>query len=210
MVHDVTLLRDIALGIIFAAVLGHAARLLRQPLLLGYIAGGILLSSQMGFGLVTEPESIELISEIGLILLLFIIGLEIDLRELKRLGRSMLALGVGQFVINALLGVGVLLLARLPGGERPLRPLYLAIVISLSSTLIVVKLLREKFELKILSGRLTLGVLVVQDIWAILFMAVQPSLAEPGVLRIAQSIAGGAVLVGRGVPGQPLHARSAA
>ena len=74
--------------------------------------------------------------------------------------------------------------------------IYLAIVMSLSSTLIVVKLLREKFELKILSGRLTLGVLVVQDIWAILFMAVQPSLAEPGVLQIAQSIAGGAVLVG--------------
>ena len=56
--------------------------------------------------------------------------------------------------------------------------------------LIVVKLLREKFELKVLSGRLTLGVLVVQDIWAILFMAVQPSLADPGVLTIARSIAG--------------------
>ena len=84
--------------------------------------------------------------------------------------------------------------------------LYLAIVISLSSTLIVVKLLREKFELKILSGRLTLGVLVVQDIWAILFMAVQPSLADPGVLQIAQSIAGGAVLVARRLPRQPLRA----
>ena len=70
-----------------------------------------------------------------------------------------------------------------------------SIVISLSSTLIVVKLLRDKFELKVLSGRLTLGVLVVQDIWAILFMAVQPSLADPGVLTIARSIAGGAVLV---------------
>ena len=105
MPHDVTLLRDIALGIMFAAILGHVARLLRQPLLLGYIAGGILLSPQMGFGLITNPESIELISEIGLILLLFIIGLEIDLRELQRLGRSMLALGVGQFVINALLGL---------------------------------------------------------------------------------------------------------
>ena len=73
--------------------------------------------------------------------------------------------------------------------------LYLSIVISLSSTLIVVKLLRDKFELKVLSGRLTLGVLVVQDIFAILFMAVQPSLADPGVLTIARSIAGGAVLV---------------
>ena len=196
MPHDVTLLRDIALGIMFAAILGHVARLLRQPLLLGYIAGGILLSPQMGFGLVTSAESTELISEIGLILLLFIIGLEIDLRELERLGRPMLVLGVGQFAINGLLGLAFFswLGYRVADGHFDL--VYLAIVISLSSTLIVVKLLREKFELKILSGRLTLGVLVVQDIWAILFMAVQPNLAEPGVLRIAQSIAGGAVLVG--------------
>jgi Kef-type K+ transport system membrane component KefB len=194
--HDVTLLRDIALGIVFAAVLGHVARLLRQPLLLGYIAGGVLLSSQMGFGLITNAASIELIAEIGLILLLFIIGLEIDLRELRRLGRSMLALGVGQFLINSLLGLAFFAWLGYRVAEGRFDLVYLAIVISLSSTLIVVKLLREKFELKILSGRLTLGVLVVQDIWAILFMAVQPNLAEPGVLRIAQSIAGGAVLVG--------------
>ena len=196
MPHEMTLLRDIALGIIFAAVLGHGARLLRQPLLLGYIAGGILLSPQLGFGLVTSAESIELISEIGLILLLFIIGLEIDLREVGRLGRSMLALGVSQFVINSLLGVAFFYWLGYRVGAGRFDLVYLAIVISLSSTLIVVKLLREKFELKILSGRLTLGVLVVQDIWAILFMAVQPSLDEPGVLSIAQSIAGGAVLVG--------------
>lgn len=62
MPHDVTLLRDIALGIVFAAILGHVARLLRQPLLLGYIAGGILLSAQMGFGLISNAESIELIA----------------------------------------------------------------------------------------------------------------------------------------------------
>jgi len=108
----------------------------------------------------------------------------------------MLALGVGQFVINTLLGLAFFawLGYRVADGRFDL--IYLAIVMSLSSTLIVVKLLREKFELKILSGRLTLGVLVVQDIWAILFMAVQPSLTEPGVLQIAQSIAGGGVLVG--------------
>ncbi|MGH7397277.1 MAG: cation:proton antiporter, partial [Candidatus Rokuibacteriota bacterium] len=170
MPHDVTLLRDIALGIVFAAVLGHVARLLRQPLLLGYIAGGILLSPQMGFGLVTNADSVELIAEIGLILLLFIIGLEIDLRELRRLGRSMLALGVGQFVINSVLGLAFFAWLGHRVAEGRFDLVYLAIVISLSSTLIVVKLLREKFELKILSGRLTLGVLVVQDVWAILFM----------------------------------------
>ncbi len=196
MPHDVTLLRDIALGIVFAVLAAHIARLIRQPLILGYIAGGVLLSPRLGFGLVTSAESIELISEIGLILLLFIIGLEIDLRELGRLGRSVLVLGGGQFVVNALLGLVFFgwLGYRVAGAGFDL--LYLAIVASLSSTLIVVKLLRDKFELKVLSGRLTLGVLVVQDIWAILFMALQPNLADPGVLRIAQSMAGGAALVG--------------
>ena len=195
MPHDVTLLRDIALGIVFAALAAHVARVIRQPLILGYIAGGVLLSPRLGLGLVTNAESTELISEMGLILLLFIIGLEIDLRELRRLGRSMLALGVGQFVINGALGLAFFswLGYRTGGGHFDL--LYLAVVISLSSTLIVVKLLRDKFELKVLSGRLTLGVLVVQDMWAIAFMAVQPSLTDPGVLTIARSIAGGAVLV---------------
>ena len=196
MPHDVTLLRDIALGIVFAALAAHVARLFRQPLLLGYIAGGVLLSPRLGFGLVSSEANIELISEIGLILLLFIIGLEIDLREVRRLGRSVLILGGSQFTINALLGLVFFVgLGYGVGGGR-FDLIYLAIVMSLSSTLIVVKLLRDKFELKVLSGRLTLGVLVVQDIFAILFMAVQPNLADPGVLRIAQSIAGGAVLVG--------------
>jgi Kef-type K+ transport system membrane component KefB len=194
--HDITLLRDIALGIVFAALAAHVARVIRQPLILGYIAGGVLLSPRLGFGLVTSAESIELISEIGLILLLFIIGLEIDLRELRRLGRSMLTLGAAQFTINAALGLVFFawLGYRTASGNFDL--LYLAVVISLSSTLIVVKLLRDKFELKVLSGRLTLGVLVIQDIWAIVFMALQPNLADPAAMRIAGSIAGGAVLVG--------------
>ena len=195
MPHDVSLLRDIALGIVFAALAAHVARVIRQPLILGYIAGGVLLSPRLGLGLVTDAESIELISEIGLILLLFIIGLEIDLRELRRLGRSMLALGVAQFAINALLGLAFFSWLGYRMGRGNFDLLYLAVVISLSSTLIVVKLLRDKFELKVLSGRLTLGVLVVQDMWAILFMAVQPNLADPGVVRIAGSIAAGAVLV---------------
>jgi Kef-type K+ transport system membrane component KefB len=196
MPHDVSLLRDIALGIVFAVIAAHLARLLRQPLILGYIIGGILLSDHLGFGLVRNEQSIELISEIGLILLLFIIGLEINLRELARLGRPMAILGVSQFVFNALLGL--LFFARLGYGmgEGRFDLLYLAIVMSLSSTLIVVKLLRDKFELKSLAGRLTLAVLIFQDIWAILFMAVQPNLNAPSLLRIAQSTGGGVLLVG--------------
>jgi Kef-type K+ transport system membrane component KefB len=193
MPHDVTLLRDIALGIVFAAAAAHVARVLRQPLILGYIAGGVLLGP-LGFGLITRNESVELISEIGLILLLFIIGLEVDLRELRRLGRSSLVLGIIQFGITALLGLPFFAwLGYAATGHFDLA--YLAVVTSFSSTLIVVKLLRDKFELKILSGRLTLGILIVQDMWAIVFMAVQPNLANPGVLPIAGSVAGGVLLV---------------
>src|SRR5688572_31208199 len=154
MVAEVTLLRDISLGIVFAVAAAHVARLIRQPLILGYIAGGVLLGPHLGFGLVTSTESVELISEIGLVLLLFIIGLEIELRELRRLGRSTLLLGVGQFGVNALLGLAFFMwLGYAATGRFDL--VYLAIVTSLSSTLIVVKLLRDKFELKLLPGRLT-------------------------------------------------------
>jgi Kef-type K+ transport system membrane component KefB len=99
-------------------------------------------------------------------------------------------------VINALLGLVFFGWLGYWAGGGNFELYYLAVVVSLSSTLIVVKLLRDKFELKVLSGRLTLGVLVIQDIWAILFMAVQPNLAHPGVLVIARSVASGAVLVG--------------
>ncbi len=195
MEHEATLLRDIALGIIFAVAAAHLARLARQPLILGYIAGGVLLSGQVGFGLVTSAASVELISEIGLILLLFIIGLEIDLRELYRMGRSLVALGVGQFVVNALLGLAFFAQLGYGMGGGRFDLLYLAVVTSLSSTLIVVKLLRDKFQLKTVSGRLTLAVLVFQDIWAILFMALQPNLRDPAVLTIARSAGAGVLLV---------------
>ena len=69
--HGISLLKDIALGIIFATLLSHIARILKQPLILGYILGGVILGKEMGFSLVISEESIELISEIGLILLLF-------------------------------------------------------------------------------------------------------------------------------------------
>jgi Kef-type K+ transport system membrane component KefB len=193
MASDVALLRDIGLGIVFAVGAAHVARVIRQPLLLGYIAGGVLMGPR-GLGLVSSNESVELISEIGLVLLLFIIGLEIELRELRRLGRSMLGLGVAQFGISALLGLAFFSwLGYAATGRFDL--VYLAIVTSLSSTLIVVKLLRDKFELKLLPGRLTVGVLIVQDLWAIVFMAVQPNLATPGFVPIARSIIGGALLV---------------
>ena len=195
MEHGLGLLRDISLGIIFAALAAHAARLLRQPPILGYVLGGVLLGSNLGFGLVTSAESIELISEIGLIFLLFIIGLEINLRELTRMGKTMFTLGVVQFVVCVFIGAGLFKLAGYANGNGNFNLLYISVALALSSTLIVVKLLYDKFETSSVAGQLTVGVLVLQDIWAIVFMAFQPNLQHPQFGGIVRSLALGFVLV---------------
>ena len=174
------ILTAISVSIVAATVLALVARQLKQPLILGYIVGGALLGPHVGLGLVQDEVSIELISEMGLILLLFIIGLEISIPRLLQAGRTIVVTGLLQFPLCAALAWftfgGV-------GSERYDR-LYLAIALSLSSTLIVVKLLFDKFEMATLAGRITLGILIFQDFWAIAFLAVQPNLdhLQPGPL----------------------------
>lgn len=192
--HSLNLLQDIGLSIIFATLCAHLARLLRQPLMLGYVAGGILLGTQLGFGFVKDEASIQLISEIGLILLLFIIGLEINVRELLKMGRKMMILGVAQFAGCVLAGLLVFQVIVKPGtGSFDL--LYLAVAAALSSTLIVVKLLHEKFEIHTTTGRLTVGVLVLQDLWAIFFIAFQPNFQNPQLWVVARSLGASVLLV---------------
>jgi Kef-type K+ transport system membrane component KefB len=183
-----SLLTDIGLSIVFATIISHIARVLKQPLILGYIIGGALLGKEMGFSLVTNEASIELISEIGLILLLFIIGLEINLSELAKMGKAMFLLGSLQFTLSVAFIYSVFPLLGLPIGSENFDLLYIAVALSLSSTLIVVKLLQDKVEINTLSGKLTVGVLVFQDIWAILFMGVQPNLNNPEILKILASV----------------------
>lgn len=190
---SLTLLEDIAMAIVFAAVAGQIARLLRQPTILGYVLGGVALGAPLGFGLVSNAESIELIAEIGLIFLLFIIGLEIQLPELVKLGKSTLVVGVVQFAGCAVLAGLAFWPVGFEGGRFTL--LYLAVCTAFSSTLIVVKLLHDKAETHTAAGRLTIGVLVLQDFFAIGFMAVQPSLQDPQIGTLARALANGAALI---------------
>jgi Kef-type K+ transport system membrane component KefB/voltage-gated potassium channel Kch len=191
------LLGAIGISIIAATVLGYLAYLLKQPLLLAYIAAGATIGPAFGFGWVQSKEDIRIIAEIGLILLLFMIGLELDLKKLKESGKSLITTGISQFILCAAMGLGFFMLlgftigepyeyrifgVKVLGGEYDL--LYLAVCFALSSTTIVVKLLYEKFELDTLAGRLTLGVLVFQDIWAIVVLSIQSSLANPQALEI--------------------------
>lgn len=192
--HSIDLLKDISLGIMFSVAVAHVARFLRQPLILGYVLGGVLLGPSLGLGLISNEQSIELISEIGLIFLLFIIGLEINLRELLKMGRSIIVTGFFQFAACA--GLGFLIFKLAGVFPQAHDRLYVSIGLALSSTLIVVKLLNDKFETFTVAGKLTISVLVLQDVWAIIFMAFQPNLQSPQLGGLLMSAVKGFALIG--------------
>jgi Kef-type K+ transport system membrane component KefB/voltage-gated potassium channel Kch len=203
-----SLISAIGISIMAATALAFLAYLSKQPLLLAYLAAGAAIGPQFGFGWVSSQSDIKIITEIGLILLLFMIGLELNLNKLKESGESLLATGIFQFVLCTALGFGFFMMlgftigepfeyrifgVKVLGGQYDL--LYLAVCLALSSTTIVVKLLYEKSELGTLAGRLTLGVLVFQDIWAIVVLSLQSSLGNPQFLSILRDFGEAALLI---------------
>ena len=188
------LIGDITLCILFAWVLGLLAHFSRQPLILAYLIAGFFIGP-FGIGWVKSQESISIISELGLIFMLFMIGLEIDLKKIVRAGPVILFAAGGQLVGGCVLGILFFAGIGLSLGGGGFDALYLTIACALSSTVIIVKVLYEKRELDTLPGRITLGVLVLQDIFAILFLAVQPSLADLQISVILLSVARVGVLV---------------
>ena len=188
------LIRDITLCILFAWVLGLLAHFSRQPLILAYLIAGFFIGP-FGMGWVKSQDLIAVISELGLIFMLFMIGLEIDLKKIVRAGKVILFAAGGQLIGGCLLGMLFFLGIGLSMGGGHFDALYLCIACALSSTVIIVKVLYEKRELDTLPGRITLGVLVLQDIFAILFLAVQPSLDNLQISVILLSIGRVGVLV---------------
>ena len=184
------LLFDIGIAIMAATALGLIAHWLKQPIILGYLVAGAIVGPQLGFHWIHEEASIEVISEIGLVLLLFIIGLEMNLKALLASGRQLVVAGVGQFLICAALGAGVALVLGYGFTGTNSQGLYLALLCGLSSTAIVVKLLYDKGELDTLPGRLTLGILIFQDIYAIFILAFQPNFANPSIGPVITAILG--------------------
>lgn len=192
-VHD--LLMHIGLTILVATILAYVGHVAKQPLILAYLAAGALIGPNFGLGLIKTEKDISTISELGLVLLLFMIGMEIDLKKIKASGKSLILTGITQFAICAGLGILFFQLIGFQLGGGKYDAFYLAVCCGISSTAIVVKLLYGKFELDTLAGRLTLGVLVFQDIWAIVVLGVQPNLANPELLQILLSFAKAGVLV---------------
>ena len=175
---------DIAICIIAAWVVAVVSQVARQPLLLAYLVAGFAVGPH-GFKWVTDAESIQTIAEIGLALLLFMIGLEIDLKKMLSAGRVITLTAGAQILGCVVIGWGIF--ALVGPAKTHLGALYLAVAAAMSSTVIIVKILYDKRELETLAGRVTLGVLVLQDVATILFLAIQPHLKNPsaGVLFFA-------------------------
>jgi len=193
-----SILSDIGLAIIFAAVVGGIFYRIGLPLLLAYLVAGVLLGPNLGFHLITSQESISTVSEIGLVLLMFILGLEIDVRKIVQLGTAVLVNGVTQFLFCALLAAGLFALLGFAHAFGNYTLVYMAVATSLSSTLIVVKVLSDRLELGTLTSRISLGILILQDIWAITFLAIQPRMTHLTPAAIGISIASAALLLGIG------------
>lgn len=155
-----------SLGIIAvsAAVLVAVGRAVRMPAIVVYLLCGILVGPVLGW--VEMDKGLELVSETGIALLLFLVGLELSIGKVRDVGKVALVAGFSQVFLTALLGFGLSALL----GFGLVEAMFLAMALTFSSTVVVVKLLEEKGELESLYGRIAVGVLLVQDLVVIMLL----------------------------------------
>ena len=166
---------EFALLLLIAAAVGALAVRLHQPLLIAYIAAGIAVGPT-GFELVKSHDQIDLLAQIGVAVLLFLVGLKLDLQHVRHIGPVALATGLGQLAFTIIIGFVLILVM----GHDWLTSLYVAVALTFSSTIIIIKLLSDKRELDSLHGRIAVGFLIVQDIAVVLAMMAMSALRANG------------------------------
>ena len=168
---------DIILLIVAAFFFGLLLQRLGQPLILGYIAAGIVLGPHTGGLTVSNIHEIELLAEIGIALLLFALGLEFSLKDLKPVKKVALIGTPIQMILTIGLGIGI---GHLMGWELK-SSLWLGALISLSSTMVILKTLMNQGWLGTLSSKVMIGMLIVQDLAVVPLMIILPQLNNPAV-----------------------------
>lgn len=156
---------EITIVLCLTAVLAIVFRLLRQPPMLAYILTGMLIGP-FAFFKIHNLDVLKNFSELGITLLLFLLGLELQLKDLRSIGKAVVSAGTAQVFLTGALGFGVSLLL----GFDMLSAFYISAALTFSSTIIVIKLLSDKKDLNSLYGRLSVGLLLVQDFFAILLL----------------------------------------
>ncbi|MFA5854206.1 MAG: cation:proton antiporter [Patescibacteria group bacterium] len=187
---------ELAVVLALATGLGALARALKQPTLLGYIATGLIVGP-LGLLQLNHGEVLDTLAQFGIAFLLFLAGMEMNFSELRHVGRSAVLIGASQIAFTG--GIGYVIATLL--GFAPLSALYVAITLSFSSTIIVIKLLSEKKALDSLYGKIVVGVLLVQDFIALGTLILLSGLSGPHVepsqlpLTLGLTFAKGAALL---------------
>jgi Kef-type K+ transport system membrane component KefB len=151
---------QIAILLTVAGIFGIIAKTFKQPLIIGYLLAGLLLGA---LGVVYDSSSLANFGQIGVALLLFLLGLEMNLSELPSIGKVAILTGLGQIIFTWT--IGFLISTAL--GFDLLPSIYIAVALTFSSTIIMVKLLSQKKDLSSLYGKIAVGFLLVQDFVAV-------------------------------------------
>tara|TARA_Y100000310_G_scaffold333007_1_gene409680 strand:+ start:717 stop:2423 length:1707 start_codon:yes stop_codon:yes gene_type:complete len=162
------ILFDIGLMLVIAMFVAYIAKVFKQPLIPAYIIGGLILGP-IGLGIIQDTEVIKSISEIGIIFLLFIVGMEMDLKKLKAVGWTTIITGTLQVGLTFL--AGFFIFSRFVHLDT-MNSIYAGLIIAFSSTMVVLKLLSDEEELLTLHGRIILGILFMQDIFVIFALTI--------------------------------------
>jgi len=174
---------EIAAILALAAAVGAIGTALKQPLVISFIVVGLIIGSA-GFGWVTASDQIEVMASIGIAVLLFVVGLKLDLHLISSVGPVALATGLGQVAFTSIVGF----LLALALGLELVPAIYVAVALTFSSTIIIVKLLSDKREIDSLHGRIAVGFLIVQDIVVVIVMIVLSAFSGDSDQPVAEAL----------------------
>ena len=177
---------EFALLLLISAAAGAVSMWLRQPILIAYIVVGIVVGPAV-LGLVRAHDQIDLLAQVGVAVLLFVVGLKLDLQHVRHIGPVAVATGLGQLAFTIVIGFFLILLM----GKGLMEALYIAVALTFSSTIIIVKLLSDKREIDSLHGRIAVGFLIVQDLAVAVAMMAMSALrggSESGLADVAFSL----------------------
>jgi Kef-type K+ transport system membrane component KefB len=183
MTTDLGIIGSAGIMIVAAALMMLLARRLRIPGIVTYIVTGLLLGpvglNLLSIQLTTDGHGAEtaiaVIAELGIVLLLFLVGLELSLDKIRAVGKVAVSAGIGQVIFTAVIGFGVALLL----GFNTMESIFLATALTFSSTVVVVKLLDQKKHLNLLYGRIAVGIFLVQDLIVIIVLTFLAGLGDP-------------------------------
>ncbi len=177
-----------------ALIGGLLAKFLKQPIIVSYIVVGVVGGPAV-LGILSGEGDIKLLAKLGIAMLLFLVGLKLDVHLIRQIGPVALLTGFGQVILTA--GAGYL--AALALGWSGVYAVYIAVALTFSSTIIVIKMLGDRREIDQLHGRIAVGVLIVQDILVVIAMLAIVTVGQPGesmlLVDIAWTLGGGLIFL---------------